>query len=104
MNAEEVAVKIAEHDNRIRVSEHRIDDLEEQQKQMQSLTLSVQELAFSVKNMVTEQKEQSERLRSLEDEPKKNWNSMKTSALTTITGSFVGAIVGALITLVASYF
>ena len=32
MDAEEIAVKLANHDNRLKVSEHRIDDLEESQK------------------------------------------------------------------------
>ena len=67
MTNEDVAVTLANHDNRIKVSEHRIEDLEESQKQMYDLTISVKELAMSVKSMVTEQKEQSERIKKLEE-------------------------------------
>lgn len=102
MTAEEIAVKLAEHDNRIRVSEHRIGDLEEQQKYIQELTISVKELAISVKNMVAEQKAQSERIKLLEDEPGKNWDSVKRTALTTITGVLAGALAAGLILLIAN--
>ena len=34
MTNEEVAVKLANHENRLKVSEHRIEDLEESQKQI----------------------------------------------------------------------
>ena len=100
MTEEEVAVKIAQHDNRIRVSEHRIGDLEEQQKQIQELTISVKELAVSVKNMVTEQKEQSERIRQLEEEPGQKWRNIKNTALTANVSTIAGALATGLIFLI----
>lgn len=103
MTGEEIAAKIAEHDNRIRVSEHRIEDLEEQQKQIQELTISVKELAISVKNMVSEQKAQGERIKQLEDEPGKNWNNVKKTVLTTIAGIVAGALATGLMFLIANY-
>ena len=80
MTNEEIAVTLANHDNRIRVSEHRIEDLEESQKQIYDLTISVKELAMSVKSMVEEQKKQSDRIKKLEDEPGDNWNTLKKLA------------------------
>lgn len=103
MNAEEIAAKIANHENRLKVSEHRIKDLEEQQKQIQELTISVKELAISVKNMVTEQREQGERIQKLEDEPGKNWESIKKTALTTVTSAIAGALAMGLIFMIANY-
>lgn len=103
MTDEEIAVKIAEHENRIKVSEHRIEDLEEQQKYIQELTISVKELAISLKNMVAEQKSQGERIKLLEDEPGKNWKTVKTAVMTTIIGTVFGAVAMGLISLAVNY-
>lgn len=103
MNGEEIAATLATHDNRLKVSEHRINDLEEQQKQIQELTIAVKELAMSVKNMVTEQKEQSDRIEKLESEPGQNWQNIKRTALTTIAGVLAGALATGLIGMMVNY-
>ena len=91
MNNEEIVKKITEHDEKIKVANHRIDDLEEQQKQIQDLTLSVQELAMSVKNMVEVQKAHSEKINELESKPAQNWNTMQRTVLTAIVSAIAGA-------------
>ena len=96
MTNEEVAVTLANHDNRIKVSEHRIEDLEESQKQMYDLTISVKELAMSVKSMVEEQKKQGDRISKLEEEPAENWNTLKKTIITGIVSTIVGAVISAL--------
>ena len=96
MTNEEIAVTLARHDNRIRVSEHRIDDLEESQKQIYDLTISVKELAMSVKSMVTEQKTQGDRIRQLEEKPGKRWDLIITTIITGVVGALVGAVMSAL--------
>ena len=103
MTGEEIAATFAEYGNRLRVSEHRISDLEEQQKQIQELTVSVKELAISVKNMVEEQKTQGERIRELEDKPGRNWDTVKKTVLTTIAGVIAGAVATGLLVMVAQY-
>lgn len=85
------------------VSEHHIEDLKEQQKQIYELTISVKELALSVRNMVTEQKSQSDRIRKLEEEPADNWNGMKKAALTAIVSTVSGALAAGVIILIANY-
>lgn len=102
MTNEEIAMKIAEHENRIKVSEHRIQDLEEQQKYIQELTLSVQELAISVKNMSEEQKAQGEKIRVIEDEPRATWKAAKTTAVTTIVGIIFGALTTGVMLIIAN--
>lgn len=92
MTDEEIAVRIAEHENRIKVSEHRIEDLEEQQKQIQELTISVKELAMSVKNMVTEQTKTSDRVEKLEKAPAEQWSSTKKSLFTSVLGAIGSAL------------
>ena len=96
MTNEEVAVTLANHENRIKVSEHRIEDLEESQKQIYDLTISVKELAMSVKSMVEEQKKQSDRIKKLEDEPGDNWKTLKKTIITGVVSTIVGAVLSAL--------
>lgn len=101
MTNEDVAAKLAEHDNRIRVSEHRLKDVEEAQAAINKLTISVHEMAISLKHMVEEQKEQSKRLDMLEGKPGKKWEKASDTVMTTIIGGLVGAIVTIVITLMA---
>ena len=100
MTNEEVAIKLANHDNRLKVSEHRIEDLEQSQKQIYDLTISVKELALSVKSMVAEQKEQSERIRKLEEQPGEKWNTLQKTILTGVVSTIVGALISALVLLI----
>ena len=96
MTNEEIAVKLANHENRIKVSEHRIEDLEQSQKQIYDLTISVKELAISVKSMVEEQKEQGERIKKLEEQPVERWNLLTKTILTGIVSAIIGAVMSAL--------
>ena len=96
MTNEEIATTLATHDNRIKGSEHRIDDLEESQKQIYDLTISVKELAMSVKSMVEEQKQQGERINKLEEKPAKRWDLIITTTITGIISALVGAAMSAL--------
>ena len=93
MNGEEIAAKLASHEQRIVGAEHRIKDLEETQKQIQELTMSVQELAISVKSMVEEQKRHSQRLRDLEAEPGEKWKKTTGTMLTTTISEIVKVII-----------
>lgn len=79
MNEVDVYTQLTALDQRSSVSEHRIADLEEEQKQIYKLTSSVQELAFSIKSMTEEQIRQSkeiarqaERVRCIEERPDKD--------------------------------
>ena len=87
MENEEIVKTLAEHSEKLKVANHRIYDLEKQQH----LTISVQNLATSVKNMVEVQKVHSDRLAELEDKPAQNWNSMTRTAFTTIISAIAGA-------------
>lgn len=91
MTEQEVAIKLTEHENRIKVSEHRIADLESQQKQIQELTMSVRELAISVKNLTDEQKTQGERIKAIEIEPANKWKHMSRTIITALVGGLIGA-------------
>lgn len=91
MENEDIVKALTEHSEKIKVANHRIDDLEKQQQQIQELTISVQELAMSVKNMVEVQKAHSDKLAELESRPSQNWNTVTRTVLTTIVGAIAGA-------------
>lgn len=92
MENEEILKSLVTHEEKIKAANRRIADLEEQQKQIQNLTMSVQELAMSVKNMVEVQKKQGEELAELKSRPTQNWNTMTRTAFTTIVSAIAGAL------------
>ena len=101
MNDEEIAVKLAEHSKEIGSLKHRTADLEEHQKTIQGLAMSVKELALNMKTMMEEQKKQGERLQKLENEPAERWNSATKTAYTTIISVVAGALASGLIIMIA---
>lgn len=94
MTQEEVAVKIANHDNRIRVCEHRLEDLEAQEKANQELALSVQKLAISVEQMCKELTLQGQRLSKLEAEPADRWRDVTKQIITLIVAAVTSFVIG----------
>lgn len=103
MENEDIVKALTEHSEKIKVANHRIDDLEKQQQQIQELTISVQELAMSVKNMVEVQKAHSDKLAELESKPEQNWNTVTRTVLTTIVGAIAGAAVIAFVNAIVPF-
>lgn len=79
----------------------RIDQLEENIKVIQELTISVHTLAHDMKQMLEEQKDQGERLDKLEQEPANTWKTVKTTIITAIISAAAGSLVTGLIFLLA---
>ena len=94
MTQEEIAAKFANHDNRIRVSEHRIEDLEAQEKANQELALSVQKLAISVEQMCKELTLQGQRLAKLEAAPADRWRDVTKQIITLIVAAVTSFVIG----------
>ena len=88
----EIAAKFAEHENRIKVCEHREQDLEDKQEKIQELTISVKELALSVKTMAETQVDQGKRIKTLEDVPANNWKDVMKTVVTVIASTIVGVL------------
>lgn len=103
MTDEEIAVKLAEHGKEIGSLKHRADDLEEQNKTIQELAISVKELAINMRSMMQEQKDQGSRLDTLEREPAERWNSAKRTAFTTVVSVVAGALATGLLIMVGQY-
>ena len=94
MTQEEIAVSIAKHENRIRVSEHRLEDLEEREKANQELALSVQKLAISVEQMCKELTLQGQRLAKLEAEPADRWRDVTKQVIALIVAAVTSFVIG----------
>lgn len=91
MNQEEMSIMLAKHEENIKTIFHRLDSLE-------SLALSVNDMALSVKEMTTIQAEQTKKIDkicgdvdTLKAKPEKRWE--------TVIGCIITAVVTALITL-----
>lgn len=100
MTDEEVIVKMTKHDEEIKSLTRRVTDIEGKQEAINELALSVNKLAVNMEHMLDEQKEQGERLKSLEAEPMENSRYYKRLAVGGIITTVIGAVVGALIALV----
>lgn len=87
----------AEHEEfnkRIEDEQHRqnrrIDLLEENVRQIGSLTASVEKLALSLQNMVKEQEQQGQRLETLESRDGEKWRKVAGYVATAVIGIIVG--------------
>ena len=100
MTEEQIAERFAHDNEQLKEHERRIAELETEQKEISSLTQSVQKLAITMENMVAEQKKQGERLDTLEREPAENAKYYRRTAISCIVTAIISAIVGALIGLI----
>ena len=71
----------------------RIDQLEENIKVIQELTISVHTLAHDMKQMLDEQRDQGARLDKLGQEPANTWTTVKSTLLTALIGAAAGSLV-----------
>lgn len=99
MTNEEVAIMLTKHREEISSSKRRLEDLEEQNKAMQELVLSVKELAVNMKNMIEEQQSQGKRLAELEKEPSARLTQIKTAIITALASCIITAAVGTVLML-----
>lgn len=67
----------------------RLDLLEENQRQIGDLTISVKEMAISMKQMLEEQKDQGERLDELESRDGEKWRKISTHAIALVVGAVI---------------
>ena len=99
MNDTEIAVMLEGHEHEIGSLKHRVSDLEEQGRVIQDLAISVNRMAVSMENMLTEQRRQGERLEKLEREPAEAGKQVKMAIITALIGAVVGAVVTALLSI-----
>ncbi len=75
-----------------RRQDKRIELLEDNIRELNSLTASVGKLATSIESMVKEQEKQGKRLETLEDRDGAMWRKIVTYGATAIVGIFIGYI------------
>lgn len=97
MDAESVVKAITEHETKIIAAEHRIKDLEEQSKNLQSLTISVNELAQSIKFQSKQLEEQSEKIDKIEQSKRDSWKYWVRLILGAVATGLVGYYLGFII-------
>ena len=96
MDAESVVKAITEHETKIKAAEHRIKDLE-QNKNLQSLTISVNELAQSIKFQSKQLEEQSEKIDKIEQSKRESWKYWVRLILGAVATGLVGYYLGFII-------
>lgn len=100
MTENEVALKLNDHEHEIKSIKHRMNDMEKKQTEIETLTLSVNELAINMRHMLEEQKEQNKRLKALESAPADEVKIIHKTVLTAVITTVVGAIIGAILALI----
>lgn len=98
MTDEEVAVALAEHKKEIGSLKHRMDDVEEIIRAVNTLAISVKELAVNVANSNDRMddyeqslRRQGERIGDLEKKPAKRWEGIVDKAILAVVAALVGA-------------
>lgn len=89
--------KIIEIEQRCKSNTHRINTMEENQKAIQDMIVSIRELAVEMKNMKEDQSEIFERLASIEKKPADRLNTIITAIISAVAGAVIGAILGSIV-------
>ena len=91
---DEFAKRMEDEHNR---QNHRISEIEENFRQIQALTLSIEKMALNVENMAKELKRQGDHIEKLEEAPGRNWNKLKDGILGAIAAAIGGGLVLAVV-------
>ena len=92
----EFARRIDEENTR---QNRRIQLLEDNVRQINAQTVSVEKMAVNMGNMLEEQKKQGKRLEELEKEPAESYKHIKMAIITSVISTIVGALIGAVVVL-----
>lgn len=90
MTSEEIAVDLARLEQDIKSNTHRIDGVEEQQKETRELVRSVDKLAQSVESMVKEQERQGKQIDALENARAESFKYWVRTILTAVVTGLIG--------------
>ena len=93
MTDEDIAVKLADHENEIGSLKHRMKDVEEEHKALTELTASVRELASDQVHLKTGVGEIKGDVKSLMSIPGKRWDGLVDKLLFAVAGAVLAWIV-----------
>lgn len=100
MNAEDMVIRLTKHGEEIGSLKHRMSDVEGAVQAQVSLARSVDKLATNMEYMCKEQVSQGKRLERLEQAPAEDFKHYKRAIVTAMTGTLIGAVIGALLALI----
>ena len=83
----EFAEKIEAENNR---QNHRIENLENEIKQISELVTSVKVLAVNMEGMTKELEKQGKRLEAIEEKPAKRWEAVVSGLIAGVVGILIG--------------
>lgn len=98
MDIDEIAMEVARQGQHIKSNAHRIDELEEQQKETRALVRSVDKLAQSVESMVKEQERQGKQIDALEASRSDTFKYWLRTILTAVATGIIGYALALLFT------
>ena len=90
MTNEEIAVELARQEQHLKSQAHRIDELEEYQKETRNLVRSVDKLAQSMQTMATEQERQGTQIDALESSKCDTFKYWLRTILTAVATGLIG--------------
>ena len=90
MTDEEIIRTLAEHGQYMKSNAHRIDDLEEAQKELRDLVRSVDKLAQSTQTMAAELERQGKQIDALESSKSESVKYWIRTILTAAATGFIG--------------
>ena len=90
MNTDELAVKLAEVDQRARANTHMIEELKESTKVLTSLTISVERMASEQKHLVTSVDSLRSDLSDIKSRPGKWWEALIKALIAALVGAVIG--------------
>ena len=104
MNAEEMAVKLAETESRSKSNTHRIDRLEKSAEALNRLATSIEVMAKeqghqteAIQGVKTDLAALSDKVDTIEQKPAKRWDGLVDKVIYSVVGALVTAFVGALV-------
>ena len=88
----EVMITLANHENKIAELYHRLKAQEQQTRAINELSLSVRELAVTMKGMISEQKSLGERITRLERAPLARYEKVLFAVFSAVLGAACGIV------------
>lgn len=81
--------RLADEDKR---QNHRLDVLEKNVQQISSIATAVEKLAVNMENMVAVQKQQGDRLKTLEERDGERWRQVTGYVVTAVVSIIIGSV------------
>ena len=86
--------KLQEIDDRSKSNTKRLDEHDEQLKELSNVYIALTKVDGKVTNVEKDVIEMKSDLKDIKDKPSKNWDKVVTTIIGTVVGALVGALIG----------